>query len=257
VRWFVFCDGRGGLKFAKDGSIAELDSFVIDDMAAALAIAHKHNIRIIFVLLDFNFAQAPTWFAGQRIGGHRKIIERPDFILSLHNNVLAPILQAFGNSPDVAAWEIINEPEHVMTRYPHWETSKISGLKMQVFVRRTAIFIKAHAKQSVTVGSASRAGLDNWDDCALDFLQFHSYPNLEAKNPLDTPAEALGHSLPILLGEFPTYSTTVSTDQYLELMRRNHYVGALAWSYRASDPYSYLETQLPAIAAWRKAHAAK
>ena len=257
VRWFVFCDGRGGLKFGQDGQVTGLDPLVLNDMYTALELAHKHQIRIMFVILDYNFAQRATWVAGQRVGGHRKVIEKPAFTASFHNNALLPLLDAFGQSPDIAAWEIINEPEWVMTEYPFWQKSKIGVVKMQTFVRETALFIKKHAKQPVTVGSASQDDLDYWDNADLDFLQFHSYPYLEAENHLNTPAADLGHKLPIILGEFPTHNTKLSTDQYFDLMYNNGYVGALAWSYRASDMYSYLNQQLPAIAAWQKAHALK
>jgi hypothetical protein len=40
-------------------------------------------------------------------------------------------------------------------------------------------------------------------------------------------------------------------------MYKNGYAGAIAWSYRASDKYSYLTKQLPAITAWQKAHTGK
>jgi hypothetical protein len=121
---------------------------------------------------------------------------------------------------------------------------------------RTALFIKARAKQPVTVGSASRQGLNYWDGCDLDFMEFHSYPYLERKNPLDTPAISLNHNVPIILGEFPTDTTGRDTGQYFQLMYQNGYLGALAWSYRATDKYTNLTRQEPAISAWRKAHAA-
>src|ERR1700679_246841 len=30
VRWFVFCDGRGGLTFGQDGGVTGLDQYVLD-----------------------------------------------------------------------------------------------------------------------------------------------------------------------------------------------------------------------------------
>jgi hypothetical protein len=191
------------------------------------------------------------------VGGHRNIVENPAYTLGFLNNALAPILKSFGNSPDIAAWEIINEPEWVMTAYPKTHTSDISITRMQIFVRTTALFIKARAKQPVTLGSASQEGLDFWDNCELDCLQFHSYPTVAGKNTLNKPAAALGHRLPIMLGEFPTENTSLGTGQYFELMYKNGFAGAFAWSFRAQDKYSNLAKQEPAILAWQKAHAAK
>ncbi|MBS1993395.1 MAG: hypothetical protein JSS86_00865 [Cyanobacteria bacterium SZAS LIN-2] len=256
VRWFVFCDGRGGLTFSSDGQVTGIDSHVIADMGAALQLAHKHNIRLIFVLLDFNFAQRTVWASGVMVGGHRKVIENPYYSSGFQSNALAPLLQAFGTSSDIAAWEIINEPEWIMTAYPFWQIKKLDEKKVQAFVHSTALFIKARAKQPVTVGSASREGLKYWGGCDLDFLQFHSYPYLERKNPLDTPAVDLNYNIPIVLGEFPTDKTRLDTGQYFQLMYQNGYVGALAWSYRARDKYTNLTQQEQAIKAWRKGHAA-
>jgi len=254
VRWFVFCDGRGGLTFARDGQVSGIDAYVIDDMRSALELAHKHNIRIIFVLLDFNFAQKSVWASGAQVGGHRKVIENVAYTQSFQQTALAPVLAAFGQSADIAAWEIINEPEWVMTAFPYWQIKKIDEKKMQAFVLSTALFIKSKAKQPVTVGSASREGLRYWQNSALDFLQFHSYPNLEPKNPLDTPVSDLGISVPVILGEFPSKNTNKTTQQYFDLMYKNGYLGALVWSYRAQDKYTNLAGQEPSIEAWRKAH---
>jgi len=254
VRWFVFCDGRGGLTFAKDGQVSGIDRYVINDMHSALELAHKHNIRVIFVLLDFNFAQKSVWASGAQVGGHRKVIENVAYTQSFQELALAPLLSAFGQSEDIAAWEIINEPEWVMTAYPFWQIKKIDEKKMQAFVLTTALFIKARAKQPVTVGSASREGLQYWQNSALDFLQFHSYPNLERKNPLDTLVSDLGLSVPVILGEFPSQNTDKDTGQYFDLMYKNGYLGALVWSYRAQDKYTNLAAQEPSITAWHKAH---
>src|SRR5688572_23372298 len=53
VRWFLFCDGRAGITFSSRGGPLGLDDFVFRDIDAALEIAGRHDIRIMFVLLDF------------------------------------------------------------------------------------------------------------------------------------------------------------------------------------------------------------
>lgn len=254
VRWFIFCDGRGGLKFSKEGGVIGLDEQVLADIDAAIALAEKHKLRIIFVLLDFNFAQPAVWYAGKRIGGHRKIIEKPTLTTSFQNNALEPILKAFGQSTTVAAWEIINEPEWVMTAFPYWQTSKIANERFVTFVRSTALFIKARATQPVTVGSATLSDLHYWSNCDLDFLQFHHYPATKAKKLVSTPVANLGYKIPVILGEFPTGNTRIDANVFIDQMHSNGYLGALAWSFRASDKYSNLAKQETAISAWIKLH---
>ncbi len=256
VRWFVFCDGRSGLKFSKDGGVSGIDEHVLDDIGAAITLAEKHKLRIIFVLLDFNFVQREVWYAGMRVGGHRKVIENLKLTASFQTNALEPILKTFGKSTAVAAWEIMNEPEWTMTAFPYWQTSRIANEKMQAFVGSTALFIKARANQPVTIGSATLEDLSFWTNSNLDFLQFHSYPDAKVKRFVGKPVAGLGYNIPVVLGEFPTAHTKIGADEFVDQMHSNGYLGAIAWSFRASDKYSDLAKQAPAISAWIKQHPA-
>src|SRR5262249_37619838 len=54
IRWFLFCDMRSGIVFNPDGTVAGMDDHVMDDMSAAIEVAKKNDIKIIFVLFDFS-----------------------------------------------------------------------------------------------------------------------------------------------------------------------------------------------------------
>ena len=52
VRWFLFADGRAGIKTNKNGAPTGLDGKVYDDIDAAVKIAKSHGISINFVIIN-------------------------------------------------------------------------------------------------------------------------------------------------------------------------------------------------------------
>jgi hypothetical protein len=50
VRWFLFCDGRAGIRFDAEGEARGLDDHVLPDLDAALALASHAGIGLIFTL---------------------------------------------------------------------------------------------------------------------------------------------------------------------------------------------------------------
>ena len=74
-----------------------------------------------------------------------------------------------------------------------------------------------------------------WDraEYGLDFIQVHSYP--DERHPdrdaslFGRPAEALGVSKPVLIGEFPG----AHLGKYRALARDGGYLGAWPWSFKA------------------------
>src|SRR4051812_36378953 len=52
VRWFLFCDGRAGICFDGGSQPSGLDDFVLRDVDAALGLAARERLAVMFVLLD-------------------------------------------------------------------------------------------------------------------------------------------------------------------------------------------------------------
>src|SRR5579859_6972650 len=64
VRWWLFGDGRGAPEFDGSGKVTGLDTTFFSHMDQALAIAHRHNIYLIWSLWDFLAFEHANWLCG-------------------------------------------------------------------------------------------------------------------------------------------------------------------------------------------------
>ena len=229
VRWFLFCDGRAGIRFSEGGRPQGLDEFVFRDMDAALDIAGRHGIRIMFVLLDFLWCDPATVTRRVQMGGRGAVLAdavNRDALLDL---VLRPLLERYSEEPQILAWDIVNEPEWIRTIDPQ---------DLRAFLVDSVALTHSATCHPVTVGSAGVRWRDRYAGIGLDFYQVHWYDGLKHQPVLDTSLEELGFDRPVLLGEFPTKGSRRNTDEILEAARRAGYSGAFYWSVLAKDECS-------------------
>jgi aryl-phospho-beta-D-glucosidase BglC (GH1 family) len=255
VRWFLFADCRASPEFDPNGTVAGYDEHFYPDMDAALAIAQKHDIYLIPVLLDFHLAAGAKNDNGVQLGGRSALITNRRVRQSFLDKALKPLLERYGKNRNIIAWDVINEPEGAMAiSGGKWVAESVSAEAMQSFVKEVVDCIHAHASQHATLGSASRQWLSYWKDSKLDFYQFHYYDNRESQSPLDYPCANLKLDKPCIVGEFPTKNTKRTMTQYLDTIWKNGYAGALAWSYRARDDVSDFNAVSSELSAWSRAH---
>lgn len=257
VRWFLFTDGRAGLIFDGHGRVIGLDHRVFDDIDAAVAIAKKHNIQLLFVLLDFKFFEKKLFASGVQLGGHADAISdtnRQSFL----DNALKPLFMRYANESTIVAWEVVNEPEWAINLSGFGaDRQKVKLQLMQKFVGEVVEYIHQYSRQLATLGSAKRSWLRFWTASKLDFYQFHYYPFMELRNPINYPADKLALDKPCILGEFGTKNAKYSVDQYLEIASRNGYAAAFPWSFRATDKYSNYNAVPPGLQKWRRTKGGK
>jgi hypothetical protein len=242
VRWFLFCDGRAGIRFTPFGTPSGPDRFFFIDMDAALEAAGACGLQIIFVLLDFLWFSEALMVNGVQVRGRRAGIVGAYKQRALRRKVLKPILKRYGRSPVILAWDIVNEPE--------WVTrgcgggifgSAIAFHTMRGFIKTTVRLVHRHTVHLATVGLGNAAGLPLVRDCGLDFYQVHWYDRWEAVAPLERPVPELALDRPLLLGEFPTKNSARPPAEIVEISRKNGYCGALAWSLLGTDRSSAID----------------
>ena len=229
VRWFLFCDGRAGIHFSAGGRPLGLDEFVFRDVDAALEIASRHRIRIMFVLVDFLWCDPVSATRGVQLGGRAHVLADPgsrDAFLTL---ALRPLLERYSDEPQILAWDIINEPEWIKT---------IDAADLRAFLLESIGLIHSSTSHPVTVGSAGVRWRDRYTGMGLDFYQVHWYDGLKHQPSLDTPVSRLGFDRPVLLGEFPTKGSKRAADEIIEAARSAGYSGAFYWSVLAKDDCS-------------------
>ncbi len=229
VRWFLFCDGRAGIRFGGNGHPQGLDDFVMRDVEAALAVAERHGIRIMFVLLDFHWCGNATELRGVQMGGRANVLDDRSRREALLDVVLRPVLERYGAEPSIFAWDVINEPEWI-------GRSKQAGVR--ALLTESIPLIHSSTVHPVTVGSAGLRWLDRYASLELDFYQVHWYDSLKDQPPLETPISRLGLDRPVLLGEFPTKGSRRTPDDIVATARAAGYSGAFYWSVLSDDECS-------------------
>ena len=229
IRWFLFCDGRAGIRFTPGGRPAGIDDHLFRDVDAAVESAQRHGIRIMFVLLDFLWCDPASIVRGVQLGGRSQVLADREHRNALLDTVLKPVLERYGAEPAVFAWDIINEPEWIKT---------VEWIEVRTFIDDTARLVHSLTSHPVTVGSAGVRWRENYLSLGLDFYQVHWYDNLERHNRLETPVSMLGFDRPVLLGEFPTRGSSRTFDNIVGTARAAGYSGALYWSVLSNDKSS-------------------
>jgi hypothetical protein len=229
VRWFLFCDGRAGIAFSAGGRPLGLDDFVFRDVDAALDIARRHGIRIMFVLLDFLWCDPASAARGVQMGGRADMLTGAASRDALLDRVLRPLLERYAEEPAILAWDVINEPEWITT---------VAPTELHAWLGDTVALIHSATSHPATIGSAGVRWRDRYTNLNLDFYQVHWYDSLKRQPTLDTPVDELGFDRPVLLGEFPTRGSKRTPGEIVDAARAAGYSGAFYWSVLAKDECS-------------------
>lgn len=240
LRWFLFADGRSGIRSDASGRPTGLDERVFPDLDLALGLAEQSGIRVIPVVFDFLLCGPERWFEGVQLGGRSGWIRDPESWLALESRVLEPLFARYGNHPGILAWDLFNEPEWVAFGMG-WKDAGVAPWLLRTRLERMARLAHGLGERPVTVGLCTARALSLVRGIDLDFFQLHWYDRYDAPSPLDRPVAGLGLDRPVLLGEFPTRNSRRSQAEIVELARGHGYCGALAWSLLAEDPFSGME----------------
>ena len=275
VRWFVFTDGRSGIRFDDSGIPLGPDERLFADLDAALEIARDAGMRLVLVLLDHRwmFAGVPDTIADPTTGallearlpdGRAHVLQTTAARQALLSRVFEPLVGRYGVSGEradlsdqVFAVELMNEADFIVEE---WERDlsrhvrrPLSFEALATLVSQLNAIVHQQTRALTTMSAARVHNLWAWDDEALgiDFVQLHSYP--DTKQPqrdvdvFGTPAAALGMRRPVVLGEFPgdgprqhpanAAPPPTTIDEYLEFAVDAGYAGAWPWSFSGTDAY--------------------
>jgi hypothetical protein len=286
ARVFLFCDGRAGLCFGKDGTPAGLDASVFEDVDVLLAAAERHRIGLCLVFFDAGLVAALEEVDGVRAGGHGDVISEPAKREALLKHVIEPVLRRYGTHPAIDAWDVFDEPEcatqGMVCPHParprgakrwaklrralatvlrlvglHAQTPPAPALvpssAMRAFLGAAVQAVHQHTRSLATVGLASTANLGLVEGLGLDFYQAHWWePYGDA--PLRRAAADFRLDRPLVLGAFPASTQHKSVKTVLDTVRCAGYGGAFVWSLRAVDDCSGQDGQL---LQWARNHAAQ
>lgn len=273
VRWFVFTDGRGGVRWTDDGLVAGLAEGVVDDVDELLGIACDTGIRLCLVLFDY------LWMVhrDERTASGERFVTRPRALASADGReavletLVEPLLTRYGRQGPHAAlgraihsFDVINEPDWVTrglaldrSRRPGSWRARVprpfSREELRALVGGVATRVHTLTDSLVTVGGGRTHLVGEWDHPAygLDFIQVHLYPDVRHlhrdRAVLTQSCDALQVSKPVLIGECPASGSErhppdhqpapYSLADYIGLARRGGYLGAWPWSFKGVDGF--------------------
>ncbi len=220
IRWFVFCDGRNGIRFTGERP-AGLDSCIAPALRVALDTAARHGISILFVLLDHTLSFSPEGIPGTSMvkQGHGRLLRHPDLFEALVGNVFAPFWDLVGNHPNVLGYELVNEPEMIMQRREHWyaepsgvgcpsvpDEHQLNFAEMADRLERTREAVHRSTNAQFSIGSMTARWMGRWAnalDPDRDFLTFHYYGDeYDFVRVLEERVAPYTDQLPVGIGEF-------------------------------------------------------
>lgn len=232
VRWFLFGDGRFGF-VCENGIPQKPDSLLFTDIAAALQLAQRHNLKLCFSLIDYLWLQE---HAGKRAAhAHEHVLHFAAGREAFLQNVLIPLFREFRGHPALFAWEIANEPEWAIREFHRKAAAKMHFADFRAYADEIARAVHEFGEVPVTLGSARLIWVRAWTELGLDFYQAHYYPAGEAETRRDLAQQLAALpplDQPLWLGEVPARDPSrsdYSLRDTLEICRSAGLCGAAVW----------------------------
>jgi hypothetical protein len=195
--------------------------------------------------------------------GRARVLGTREGRQALLTRVIAPLVRRYGTGgaradlgAHILAFELMNEPDFVVEEWERDLSPRVARpLAFEALAELvSALCAVAHRAGTMATMSAARVhNLWAWGDpeLGLDFVQLHSYPDLQHperdRDVFGMPAASLGMAKPLVLGEFPcdaprqhppgTSPPDTTLADYLEFALAHGYLGAWPWSFSGTDAY--------------------
>ena len=263
LRWWVYTDFTDSPVWKGKGKSLRCtglpQGWVANFMKVADA-AHQRGIRLYPAFSSFDLGRK----------GFKWVVTDKAVRKSFIENAVRPILKAAGTHPGIFAWDIINEPEWLVSKEDGGDPNKelsdgpVSLKELREYIKDMAAEVHANAKQPVSVGGAciKWCGFeyDFYSGLDLDFFDIHFYDWMTpwfdyTKTPKTAmklnPEAALK---PVMVGESmddPSLRYTGTNKpmdhlKFLKALLSNGYAGYLPWAWyekpewrcdKSIDPY--------------------
>jgi hypothetical protein len=251
VVWFVFGDGRAAPEIDADGLVSGLDEAFWRDYDTAVALACKHDIGVLWVLVDASWFRPAEKRGQAALSGRGDTLAVPAKLDTFINRALRPLVRRYAHERHIIGWVILNEPEHAI------KEGLVSVDAVRELVRRAGAVIHAEApRQPVSVASADMESLvDVWATADLDFFVFHHYRDYLPPSIARVRALLRHGTRPVFLGEFDAdRSTGGGAGPFVAACAVRGYAGAWPWPKASHDDAS--AGAAPVLAAWSADYAA-
>lgn len=256
LRLWIHINGTNTPEWSGD-EVSGPGSGTISDMKAILDAAWEKDISFVLCLWSFDMLQGAgtqTGLTSAQIEKNRGLLTDPVKLQTYIDNSLIPMVEALGDHPAIAAWEVFNEPEGMSNEFNGWTPNKVNMADIQMMVNRVAGAIhRTNENALVSNGAWSFHSLANTSnsnsknyysdaeliaaggdtDGTLDFYMVHYYPWGGTEiSPFHHDKDSWGLDKPVVVAEFDAVDTfgVPGVDTYETLYNRG-YAGALGWDY--------------------------
>lgn len=239
VRWFLYCDGRANPKFDSAAGLFKYpDAEFTADFDKIMALAKKHDIKIVWSFLDFHWFKkdSANFAAYSKIASDAAL--QKDFI----EKAIMPIVKKYAASEAIFAWEVINEPEWITSGVAvPGAPGAISVAELRALVKNATAAIKSASAKPVTVGSANPKWMYLYVNTGIDMFQAHYYDKgSKIPKKIFSASEfkkkyKISASTPVILGEFASRGSRYTIGQYVNMAKDAGYDGAWVWGYHSTD----------------------